>query len=79
MRPVLVGGITTGVVALASASPTWVLALATVITLTILAGVVLPAVWSSDRSRRKDALTVLELILQFGIKLVRALFGKDSD
>ena len=79
MRAVLAGGITTSVVALASASRIWVLALATVITLTILAGVMLPAVWSSDRSRRKDAIAVLELILQFGIRFVRAFFGKDSD
>lgn len=79
MKPVLAGGIATSIVALANASPTWVLALATAIVLTILAGVMLPAVWSSDSSRRKDALSTLELILQFSVKLVRALLGKDSD
>jgi len=79
VKPVLAGGIATSIVALANASPTWVLALATAIVLTILAGVMLPAVWSSDSSRRKDALSTLELILQFSVKLVRALLGKDSD
>jgi hypothetical protein len=79
VKPVLAGGIATSIVALANASPPWVLALATAIVLTILAGVMLPAVWSSDSSRRKDALSTLELILQFSVKLVRALLGKDSD
>jgi hypothetical protein len=78
VRPVLAGRIATVLVALPTASSTWVLALATVITITILAGVVLPAVWSSDRHRRLDARATLELVLRSVIEILRALLGKDS-
>jgi hypothetical protein len=79
VKLVLAGGIASALVALVNASPFWVLALATVITITVLVGVMLPAVWSSDQSRRLDAQATLDLVLQSGIKLLRALIGKDSD
>lgn len=78
VRPTLASGIAASLIYLTSVSPTWALILVTVVAITLMWGIALPAVWSSDGERREAARATLRLVLTWTLQMMEAILGKRS-
>jgi hypothetical protein len=76
VRVTLIGAIATSLVTIVTVSPQWAMALVFIVVSTVLGAIALPAVWSSDKDRRKDARATLGLLLQWANKLLDTLLHK---